>query len=99
MKAPTISTAILVFIGTLAYGQDDVPFPLEDAVWHIYLESTCDNDSPPDPFLLRYSFEGDTGVKSFSYGHLYLETGNTIDPSRKSAGCIIRIQWNSNQND
>jgi len=88
MKAPTLITAIFLLISMLVNGQEYVHFPLLDATWHVYLETTCDNDSPPDTFLLRYYFDGDTLVEDITYRLLYLETGDTIHPSRLPVGGI-----------
>jgi hypothetical protein len=88
MKALTIISAIFLLTSVLINGQEYVPFPLEDATWNIYLESTCDNDSPPDTFLLRYYFEGDTVISDVTYSHLFRESGDTIHPIKTSAGGI-----------
>lgn len=88
MKAPTLFSAFFLLISILINGQEYVPFPLADATWNIYLETTCDNDSPPDTFLLRYYFDGDTVIEDVTYSHLFRESGDTIYPIKSSAGGI-----------
>jgi hypothetical protein len=88
MKLPTIFSLVLFLICMMVNGQEYVHFPLTDAKWHIYLETTCDNDSPPDTFLLRYYFDGDTVIDDVTYSHLFCESGDTIHTSRLSSGGI-----------
>lgn len=86
MKNLTIIFAILVVFCPLVTGQDYVPFPFQKASWNIYLESTCDNDSPPDTLLLRYFILGDTIIKDKAYYKLFVESGDTINPTLRAIG-------------
>jgi hypothetical protein len=67
-------------------GQKYFPFPTENARWHIYLLTTCENDSPPDTFLLRYALHGDTVINDHTYSKLCLETGAIADPVIEPVG-------------
>jgi hypothetical protein len=88
MKIPTTALLIILICSISLQGQQYFPFPAEDAQWNIYLLTTCDNDSPPDTFLLRYALHGDTVINDLAYGRLCLETGDLIDPLIEPVGAI-----------
>lgn len=69
-------------------GQDYIPFPIKNANWNIYLETTCDNNSPPDTFLLRYTIDGDTTFNEKIYNKLYVEQGDIVNPKMEAVGGI-----------
>jgi hypothetical protein len=88
MKTLNIAFAVLLFVIPIVEGQDYIPFPTQNASWNVYLESTCDNESPPDTFLLRYTVLGDTTIKNKAYNKLIVECGDTINPTLMQSGGI-----------
>jgi len=88
MKTPTTVSVFLLICSISLQGQQYFPFPAEDAQWNVYLLTTCDNDSPPDTFLLRYALHGDTVINDLAYGRLCLETGDIADPIIEPVGGI-----------
>jgi hypothetical protein len=66
--------------------QEYKPFPTSDAVWSVFLISTCDNDSPGDTSLLRYSIQGDTVYNEVEYKKLMVTRGDTVNPITEFAG-------------
>ncbi|MCK4920278.1 MAG: T9SS type A sorting domain-containing protein [Bacteroidales bacterium] len=88
MKTHIFLFATIFFISPMVEGQDYIPFPTQNASWNIYLESTCENDSPTDTFLLRYSILGDTTINEKTYHKLVLEKGDTINPTLEPIGGI-----------
>ena len=88
MKIPATVLVILFICSMPLQGQQYFPFPSENARWNIYLLTTCDNDSPPDTFLLRYALHGDTVINDLAYGRLCLETGDLVDPEIEPVGAI-----------
>ena len=76
MKSPTIISVLVILFVHSIKAQDYYPFPTEDAHWNIYLSSTCDNDSPPDTFLLQYFIDGDTVINDLTYRKLCVENWN-----------------------
>lgn len=88
LKNPIIILTAFLLSWPVIKGQEYVPFPSEDATWNVYLESTCDNDSPPDTFLLRYMISGDTTINETVYYRLVVEKGDTINPTLEPMGGI-----------
>lgn len=88
MKTLNIAFAVLLFVIPIVEGQDYIPFPTQNASWNVYLESSCDNESPPDTFLLRYTVLGDTTIKDKAYNKLIVECGDTINPTLMQSGGI-----------
>ena len=83
-----LQAVMLIILCLPVSGQEYVHFPAGDARWHIYLESTCDNDSPAIPELLRYFLEGDTLIGEVLYNRLYVESGDTVSPAKRLSGII-----------
>ena len=88
MKIQATALVILFICSMPLQGQQYFPFPSENARWNIYLLTTCDNDSPPDTFLLRYALHGDTVINDLAYGRLCLEKGDMVDPEIEPVGAI-----------
>ena len=79
-----LTTAILT--SSFLFCQDYKPFPTSDAVWSVFLISGCDNDSPSDTSLLRYSIQGDTVYNEEEYKKLIVTRGDTANPVTEFAG-------------
>ncbi len=80
---------LLVFAATiLTYSQDYISFPIENAHWNVYLETTCENDSPPDTLLLSYTLNGDTTINETAYKKVYLEKFYGGDSLLEYAGAL-----------
>jgi hypothetical protein len=86
MKAIKWSSAFFLILSPFVKGQEYIPFPAQDATWTIYLESTCDNDSPPDTMLYRLVLNGDTIINETNYNKLTLQTGSPEDPDIRELG-------------
>jgi len=67
-------------------GQEYISFPTQDASWSIYVESTCENDSPPDTMLYRLILSSDTTINENGYKKLMLQTGNLENPESRTLG-------------
>ncbi|MFN8205820.1 MAG: T9SS type A sorting domain-containing protein [Bacteroidales bacterium] len=78
MKKPLL-ILVLVHCITL-YGQSYHPFPLTNASWNIYLLSSCSEDMPPMPSLMRFTLRGDTILNDKTYHNLFSEKGDTASP-------------------
>ncbi|MCB2196440.1 MAG: T9SS type A sorting domain-containing protein [Bacteroidetes bacterium] len=86
MKNVTLILAISVIFIKITTGQEYYSFPTEDVNWNIYLLSTCNNDNPPDTFLLRYTIHGDTTIDEILYSKVCLESGDIANPIVKPVG-------------
>ncbi len=86
MKSPTIISVLVILFVHSVKAQEYYPFPTEDAYWNIYLLTTCENDSPPDTFLLRYTLQGDTTINEIAYKKLCLIRGNAGNPVYEAVG-------------
>jgi hypothetical protein len=76
------------FINSGVKAQKYFPFPTGNVKWNVYLLSTCEEDKPPDTFLLRYSIHGDTTINCIGYKKLCLEHGDTSHPVIEAVGGI-----------
>ena len=88
MRTLLIIFAASILLNTSVSGQDYFPFPTQNASWNIYLETTCENDSPPDTFLMRYVIQGDTTINEKDYCRIVVEKGDTVNPSVEPVGGI-----------
>ena len=86
MKTLTIVSVILILISSSLLGQKYFPFPYNNVYWNVYLVSGCDQDSPPDTMLLRYTIHGDTIINEIAYHKLCLAKGDTVNPTLEPIG-------------
>ena len=80
-----VSTFILFSLFGLK-GQEYFPFPSGNANWNVFLTFSCDDNTPPDTSLLRYTIHGDTTIDEIVYNKLCLESGDTLDPEIFAVG-------------
>ena len=81
-KALLIQTlTTFIFIGLMS--QEYVPFPTENASWHIALRNGCFSD---DTVMVRYHLHGDTTINGVLYNTLFLEEGDTLNPQTTIVG-------------
>jgi len=77
---------IAILTSSFSFCQEYKPFPTSDAIWSVFLISGCDNDSPSDTSLLRYSIQGDTVYNEVEYKKLMVTRGDTTNPITEFAG-------------
>jgi len=90
MKNLIISTILILLAIPNLQGQDYNSFLSENPQWNVYLESSMCETSV-DTFLLRYYLEGDTLINDTTYQKLILETGDTANPQKSTAGGIREV--------
>ncbi|MEN8157738.1 MAG: T9SS type A sorting domain-containing protein [Bacteroidota bacterium] len=86
MRILTTVLIMLCLVILQAEGQNYIPFPLENASWHIRLATTCDNNAPPDTSHVWYTLHGDTTIHERVYHKLCIETGDSEDPLYEPIG-------------
>jgi hypothetical protein len=91
MKNWTLLFFLILWIGSGVKAQKYFPFPAGNVNWNVYLLSTCEQDKPPDTFLLRYTIHGDTTIKGIVYKKLCLEHGDTSHPVIEPVGGIREL--------
>jgi hypothetical protein len=86
MKNRYFILAFLIFCNSVGWGQKYFPFPTENVTWNVFLIFSCNDDFPPDTFLLRYALHGDTIINQVAYNKLCLENGDKSNPKITSIG-------------
>ncbi len=77
--------ALLIVFSSMTFGQKYVPFPTENAEWHIKL-SKGDDYTPFSVVLQKYILKGDTTYNGRTYHKLYYITGTQEQPVYKLKG-------------
>ena len=88
MKNFFLMTGLCFFITLTMFCQPYVPFPTENASWHVFYAGTCTENKPVDSMLIRYHIHGDTVINDTHYSKLYIQTGDTTNPSTMGIGGI-----------
>ena len=78
--------ALLILFSTITFSQKYVPFPTENAEWHVRYISMSYPPLIYDTTLLKYSLRGDTLINSIVYKKVCRNVGTNTQPKYLGIG-------------
>lgn len=86
MKQTHLIFGLVLIINLSLQGQEYVPFPTENVNWNVFYSGTCNEETPPDSILIRYTIHGTISINETQYANLCIENGDTANPEIQPIG-------------